>query len=90
MLVGGERLLAAALPGEVSGDGRTRALGGLAQPVGVGQQLVDPLGEPEAVRKFVRSYVDAGATGFSMRFHHESRDHYIEQMGAFKELVATL
>ena len=45
VLVGGERLLAAALPGEVRGDGRARALGGLAQPVGVGQQLVDALGE---------------------------------------------
>jgi hypothetical protein len=51
---------------------------------------VDPLGEPEAVRAFIASYVDAGATGFSMRFDHESRDHYIEQMGAFAEIVATL
>jgi probable F420-dependent oxidoreductase len=51
---------------------------------------VDPVGEPETVRAFIASYVDAGATGFSMRFDHESRDHYIEQMGAFTEIVATL
>jgi probable F420-dependent oxidoreductase len=51
---------------------------------------VDPLSEPEAVRAFIASYVDAGATGFSMRFDHDSRDHYIEQMGAFAEIVATL
>ncbi len=30
----------------MSGDRRARALPRLAQPVGVGQQLVDPLGEP--------------------------------------------
>src|SRR5271167_2688572 len=44
--VGGERLLTAALPGEAGGNGRARALGGLAQPVGVGEELVDALAEP--------------------------------------------
>jgi probable F420-dependent oxidoreductase len=51
---------------------------------------VDPLGAPDAVRRFIGSYVDVGATGFSMRFDHTSRDHLVEQMGAFQELIATL
>jgi probable F420-dependent oxidoreductase len=43
---------------------------------------VDPLGEPEATKKTFRSYADAGATGLSMRFRHESRSHYVEQLEA--------
>src|SRR5580704_18649382 len=45
LLVRRDGLLPAALPREVGGDGGPRAAAGLAQPLGVGEQLVDALGE---------------------------------------------
>ncbi|MGZ4207709.1 MAG: TIGR03619 family F420-dependent LLM class oxidoreductase [Actinomycetota bacterium] len=43
---------------------------------------LDPAGEPEAVAEVVRRYQAAGATKLNLRFHHESRAHYIEQLEA--------
>jgi probable F420-dependent oxidoreductase len=51
---------------------------------------IDPLGEPDATRHLLAGYVDIGATGFSLRFRHESRTHYIEQMEAVAELVQAI
>ncbi len=54
------------------------------------EPLVNPLGEPEATRQTLRAYANAGATGLSMRFKHESRSHYVEQMEAAVALVNDL
>ena len=48
---------------------------------------VDPLAERDATMRTFRSYADAGATGLSMRFRHESRSHYVEQMEAAVALL---
>ena len=37
-----------------------------------------------------RSYAAAGATGLSMRFRHDSRSHYVEQMEAAAGLLREL
>jgi probable F420-dependent oxidoreductase len=50
----------------------------------------DPLGDPEAARRTFRSYAQAGATGLSMRFRHESRSHYVEQMEAAVALLSEM
>ncbi len=51
---------------------------------------VDPIGAPDVTADVVRSFVDIGASGLSLRFRHHSRTHYVEQMQAMQELVATL
>jgi hypothetical protein len=43
---------------------------------------VDPIGNPNGTRKVFDSYVEAGATGLSLRFRHDSLSHYIEQTEA--------
>ncbi|MGO9343265.1 MAG: TIGR03619 family F420-dependent LLM class oxidoreductase [Acidimicrobiales bacterium] len=48
---------------------------------------VDPIGAPDATRQTFRSYASAGATGLSMRFRHDSRSHYVEQMEAAVALL---
>ncbi len=47
----------------------------------------DPIGAPDAMRQTFRAYASAGATGLSMRFRHDSRSHYVEQMEAAIALV---
>jgi alkanesulfonate monooxygenase SsuD/methylene tetrahydromethanopterin reductase-like flavin-dependent oxidoreductase (luciferase family) len=54
------------------------------------EPLVDPLGDREATRQTLRSYAAVGATGLSMRFKHESRSHYVEQMEAAVTLMKEL
>jgi probable F420-dependent oxidoreductase len=51
---------------------------------------IDPSGNPEGSAAFLRTLIEVGATGFSLRFRHHSRTHYIEQMAALQELVPTL
>jgi len=51
---------------------------------------IDPLGDPEGTAEFLRSYTALGATGFSLRFDHHSKDHYCEEMEAMVEVVKDL
>ena len=48
---------------------------------------IDPLGRPGPTTEFLASYVNIGATGFSLRFDHRSPAHYCEQMAALKSVV---
>ncbi len=48
---------------------------------------IDPLGDPERTTEFLASYVDIGATGFSVRFDHHSLSHFGEQMAALQSVV---
>lgn len=47
---------------------------------------IDPSGEPDAVRRAVGAYEQAGATHLVFRFRQRSRDHLLEQMAALAEL----
>ena len=47
---------------------------------------LDPVGHPDETRDTIRAYADAGATGLSLRFRHESRTHFVEQMEAVTRL----
>jgi probable F420-dependent oxidoreductase len=51
---------------------------------------IDPLGAPDETLAFLAGYTALGATGFSLRFRHESRAHFIEQMEAVVALAASL
>jgi probable F420-dependent oxidoreductase len=51
---------------------------------------LDPSGEPTGTLTTLRELMDVGATGFSLRFRHRSRAHYVEQMAALKDLVGQL
>ena len=51
---------------------------------------IDPLGDRASTLSFLQSYVNLGATGFSLRFDHHSKAHYIEQMGAMADLAPEL
>ncbi len=48
---------------------------------------IDPLGEPDKTIEFLGSYIDIGATGFSLRFAHRSQAHFWEQMEALQSVV---
>jgi probable F420-dependent oxidoreductase len=54
------------------------------------EPLVDPVGDRAGTLEFLGSYAVAGATGLSMRFRHDSRSHYVEQMEALVEILADL
>jgi probable F420-dependent oxidoreductase len=43
---------------------------------------LDPAGDPDGTAASVRRYRDIGATGLSLRFRHQSRAHYLEQLEA--------
>jgi probable F420-dependent oxidoreductase len=43
---------------------------------------LDPLADPAGAARVVAAYADLGATGLSIRFRHESRQHYLEQLEA--------
>ncbi len=49
---------------------------------------LDPLGRPDDTAQAVRAYGDIGATGLSLRFRHDSKEHYVEQLEAMVEVVA--
>ena len=51
---------------------------------------IDPLGDPDGARRLLAGYLDAGATGFSLRFRHDSPAHYCEQLAAAATLVSEL
>jgi probable F420-dependent oxidoreductase len=48
---------------------------------------LDPLGQPEASAAAARAYRAVGATGLALRFVHQTRNHYIEQLEAMREVV---
>jgi len=48
---------------------------------------LDPAGDPSGTAARLAALVEVGATGFSVRFRHHSRTHYVEQMAALQELV---
>ena len=49
---------------------------------------LDPVGDPRAAAAAVRAYGDTGATGLALRFRHDSREHYVEQLEAMMEVAA--
>jgi probable F420-dependent oxidoreductase len=49
---------------------------------------VDPMQAPDEAINIVRELQDAGATMTSLRFVHQSVDHYVEQLEAMAELAA--
>jgi probable F420-dependent oxidoreductase len=49
---------------------------------------VDPVDDPDGVRRTVASLRDAGATMLNLRFVHHSCDHYCEQLAAMRALAA--
>jgi probable F420-dependent oxidoreductase len=51
---------------------------------------IDPVGDPGGTARLLSVYAGLGATGFSLRFRHDSPDHYIEQLEAVVPLVAEL
>jgi probable F420-dependent oxidoreductase len=51
---------------------------------------LDPSADPVGTVQALRTLVDVGATGFSLRFRHHSRAHYVEQMAALQELVGAM
>ncbi|HLN43447.1 MAG TPA: LLM class flavin-dependent oxidoreductase, partial [Acidimicrobiales bacterium] len=51
---------------------------------------LDPVGEPETTAAAVRSYRDIGATALALRFRHDSRAHYVEQLEAMMGVAAAL
>jgi probable F420-dependent oxidoreductase len=67
-------------------DSRGRPLGVILPP----DPPIDPSGDPEGTVVFLRRLTEVGATGFSLRFRHHSRTHYVEQMAALMELVPSL
>jgi probable F420-dependent oxidoreductase len=54
------------------------------------RRAFDPAGDPDATRIEVDALVDAGATGLALRLVHHSPEHYIEQMAAMVDLVASI
>ncbi|MGH2795878.1 MAG: TIGR03619 family F420-dependent LLM class oxidoreductase [Actinomycetota bacterium] len=48
---------------------------------------LDAIGDASGVVKILDDYRALGATGLALRFIHTSREHYVEQLEAFAELV---
>jgi probable F420-dependent oxidoreductase len=51
---------------------------------------VDPQGDREGTRATFLRYSEIGATGLSLRFVHESRSHYVEQMQAALSIASEI
>jgi probable F420-dependent oxidoreductase len=51
---------------------------------------IDPLGDPEGTVAFLAPYIALGATGFCLRFAHQSMEHYCEQMEAMMAIAPHL
>ena len=51
---------------------------------------LDPVGNPDQAAADVREVLDAGATGVSLRFVHDSLLHYLEQLDAMRGVIAAL
>lgn len=54
------------------------------------QRAFDPSGQPDATIMAVEALCRAGATAIACRFVHHSPEHYIEQMAAMVDVVASL
>ena len=54
------------------------------------QRAFDPQGRPDATTAEVEALRTAGATALALRFVHHSPDHYIEQMAAMVDVVASV
>jgi probable F420-dependent oxidoreductase len=50
---------------------------------------LDPAGDRDGAADALRRYRAIGATGLSLRFHHDSRSHYIEQLEAMGEVAVS-
>lgn len=48
---------------------------------------LDPLDDPAGTAETVAAYRDAGATALALRFRHQSRHHYLEQLEAMRRVV---
>jgi probable F420-dependent oxidoreductase len=48
---------------------------------------VDPIGDPDGVRRTVAALRDTGATMLNLRFVHHSCEHYCEQLAAMREVA---
>jgi probable F420-dependent oxidoreductase len=48
---------------------------------------LDPLADPGGATATVDRYRELGATGLALRFVSRSRDHYVEQLAALRQLV---
>jgi probable F420-dependent oxidoreductase len=51
-------------------------------------RLLDPVGDPDAALASARELQDGGATMLSLRFRHESVEHYIDQLEAMVQVAA--
>ena len=49
---------------------------------------LDPVGDPSGAGRTLEAYGALGATGLALRFRHDSRRHYVEQLGALRSLAA--
>lgn len=71
----------------------TPAWAARAQPIDIvlqSHRAFDPLGKPDAATAEVEALVQAGATGLALRFVNRSPNHYLEQMAAMIDLVASV
>jgi probable F420-dependent oxidoreductase len=66
---------------------RSESAGGALKLILAPEPPIDPLGEPGRTTEFLAEYVQLGATGFSLRFAHNSRAHFCEQMEALHSVV---
>jgi probable F420-dependent oxidoreductase len=48
---------------------------------------LDPVGQKDSVTRVVTDYEAMGATALALRFHHTSRQHYLEQLSAMRDIV---
>jgi alkanesulfonate monooxygenase SsuD/methylene tetrahydromethanopterin reductase-like flavin-dependent oxidoreductase (luciferase family) len=48
---------------------------------------LDPLADPSGAARALRRYAGLGATGLSLRFVHQSRSHYVEQLEAMRAVA---
>lgn len=51
---------------------------------------LDPIGDPDRVAETLRAYADARTTALPLRFVHQSKQHYIEQLDAFRRCAAAV
>lgn len=51
---------------------------------------IDPLNARDETLRILRGYLAIGASGFSLRFRHDSRRHYVEQLEKMAELAGEL
>ncbi|HZU80353.1 MAG TPA: TIGR03619 family F420-dependent LLM class oxidoreductase [Acidimicrobiales bacterium] len=64
-------------------DGRSSPLEMVLAP----EPPLDPLADPDGAVASMRALTAVGATGLSLRFHHRSRSHYLEQLAALRDIL---